>query len=80
MRAVWVWNSALAGADVPAHTCGLAGGAAGAGDAACAQGSGATAEDAWANHATNARSCAADSARYNALIKALAAQQQGPRP
>ena len=73
LRAVWVWNSALIGADSPAGACGLAGGTAAA-DAACAAPSGVTLEDAWANHAINARTCADDRARYRALIQTLRGQ------
>ena len=71
-RAVWMWNSALVGADVPSGACGLAGGAAGAGAAgACAEPAGVSVEDAWANHTVNAESCAADRARYRRLIQVL---------
>lgn len=69
-RAVWVWNSALSARDVPSGTCGLSV-ATGAADVACAAGAGVGLEDAWANHSTNARSCAADRARHNALIALL---------
>lgn len=72
-RAVWVWNSALTGEDRPSGACGLAGGAAAA-DAACAAPSGVSLEDAWANHQLNARACAADRARYRALIDVLRRQ------
>lgn len=70
LRALWLWNSALGGRDMPAGTCGLSA-APGAADAACAAGAGVGLEDAWANHSTNARSCAADRARYAALITLL---------
>ncbi|MBS0414368.1 MAG: hypothetical protein JSR68_08345 [Proteobacteria bacterium] len=70
LAAVRLWNAALTGADAPAGACGAAG-APGSADAACAQGSGLDVGDAWANHERNARSCAADRARYRALIEFL---------
>lgn len=70
LAAVRVWNGALAGADVPAGACGAAGAAAGA-DAACADDAGLTLDDAWDNHALNARACAEDRQRYRALIDHL---------
>lgn len=68
--AVRVWNGALAGVDVPTGACGAAGAPAGA-DAACADDSGLTLNDAWDNHAINARACAEDRQRYRALIDYL---------
>ncbi len=68
VAAVSLWNSALAGVDMPAGACSPADTA----SEACAADSGATLEAAWANHATNAASCAADRARYQALIDHLA--------
>lgn len=62
--AVSLWNSALVGADVASGACSPDGAA----GAACAAGSGITFERAWANHAENAASCAADRARYRSLI------------
>ena len=62
-----MWNSALAGTDVPAGTCGLAD----ASVEACAADSGLTVDDAWTNHDINVRSCAADRLRYRALIEFL---------
>jgi len=67
LAAVWMWNSALAGTDVPAGTCGLADTSV----EACAADSGLTVDDAWTNHDINARSCAADRLRYRALIEFL---------
>ena len=67
LAAVWMWNSALAGTDVPAGTCGLADTSV----EACAADSGLTVDDAWTNHDINARSCAADRFRYRALIEFL---------
>jgi len=66
-RAIWMWNSALAGADVPSGTCGSADTSTGA----CAAASGLTLQDAWDNHDTNARSCADDRLRYQHLIDFL---------
>jgi hypothetical protein len=65
-----MWNGALHGRDQAAGACGLAGAPGGA-DAACAQGSGLTLDDAWANHRTNAMTCAADRLRLNQLIDYL---------
>jgi hypothetical protein len=70
LGAVWVWNSALAGADTPAGSCGAATAASQPGTA-CAPSSGLTADDAWANQADNAQSCAADRQRYQRLIDFL---------
>ena len=70
LAAVRMWNGALTGTDAAAGACGPAGAAEDA-DAACAQGSGLSLDDAWANHAANARSCAADRLRYRALIDYL---------
>jgi len=67
LAAVWMWNSALAGTDVPAGACGLADTSV----EACAADSGLTVDDAWTNHDINARSCAADRLRYRALIEFL---------
>lgn len=67
LAAVWMWNSSLAGADVPANSCGLAD----ASSEACAPDSGLTVEDAWSNQHINAKSCAADRLRFRALIEFL---------
>lgn len=67
LAAVWMWNSALAGADAPAGACGLAD----TSSEACAADAGLTLDDAWTNHEINARSCAADRLRHRALIEFL---------
>jgi hypothetical protein len=72
LGAVWMWNSALAGANVPAHSCGADAATA----EACALGSGLSLADAWDNHATNAQTCAADRLRYERLIDYL----EGKKP
>ncbi len=76
LGAVSVWNSALAGADVPAGACGLAG----APDDACSAGAGVGIEEVWANHVTNAGACAFDRRRYQRLIDHLNSRQQGATP
>lgn len=67
LAAVWMWNSSLAGADVPAHSCGLAD----TSSEACAADSGLTVEDVWDNQHVNAKSCASDRLRHRALIEFL---------
>lgn len=67
LAAVWMWNSALAGTDVPAGACGLAG----TSSEACAADSGLTVDDAWDNQTLNAKSCAADRLRFRSLIEFL---------
>jgi len=67
LAAVSLWNSALAGGDVPAGACR----AAGTDDAACAAGSGLRITHAWGDHAANAASCLADRQRASALIALL---------
>lgn len=62
--AAWVWNSALAGRDVPSGACGLADTSA----AACAAGAGIALDDAWDNQALNARICAENRTRHQRLI------------
>jgi hypothetical protein len=62
-----MWNSALTGRDTPAGACNAAA-AAGAAEAACAAISGLSLDDAWDNHADNARSCARDRQRLQHLI------------
>jgi hypothetical protein len=64
LGAVWMWNSALGGADSPAGACG----AADTTSPACAADSGLGIESAWANQAINAKSCAADRLRHQQLI------------
>jgi hypothetical protein len=68
LGAVWMWNSALAGRDLPAGACGAAAAAAGA-QAACAADAGLDLDDAWANQKENARSCADDRKRLSSLIE-----------
>lgn len=70
LAAVRMWNGALTGSDQAAGSCGPAGPTEGT-DAACAQGAGLTLDDAWTNHAANAKSCAADRQRYQHLIDYL---------
>ncbi|MDP9911396.1 hypothetical protein J2W27_003520 [Variovorax boronicumulans] len=65
LAAVWLWNSALAGTDVPAGACGLADTSV----EACAADAGLTVDDAWDNHHLNAKSCATDRLRHRALIE-----------
>ncbi|HEX7865983.1 MAG TPA: hypothetical protein VF555_13610 [Variovorax sp.] len=67
LAAVWMWNSALAGTDIPAGACGFAD----TSGEACATDAGITVDDAWTNHDINARSCAADRLRHRALIEFL---------
>ena len=69
LGAVWMWNSALSGTDAPAGACGAADTAA----PACAADSGLGLEAAWANHATNAKTCAQDRLRHQRLIDFLIA-------
>ena len=65
--AVWMWNTSLAGANLPAGACGTADPT----DPACAAASGLTVGDAWENHTTNAKSCAEDRLRHQHLIDFL---------
>lgn len=74
LAAVRMWNGALTGIDSPAGACGAAGDAEGA-DAACSESAGLTLEDAWDNHAINARTCAEDRQRFRALINLLNTQK-----
>lgn len=74
LAAVRMWNGALTGTDQAAGACSPAGTAEGADAAAaqaCTQGAGLTLNDAWTNHAANARSCAEDRQRYQHLIDFL---------
>lgn len=68
--AVRVWNGALTGAHTTTGACGTADTSAPT-DATCAQDAGVTLRDAWDNHAVNAKSCAEDRQRYQALIDFL---------
>lgn len=65
--AVRVWNAALAGGDLDAGSCGPDDAA----TQACAADSGVSLDDAWRNHITNAKLCAVDRERYQALIDFL---------
>lgn len=62
--AVWLWNSALAGADQRTGACGTAD----TSEASCAAATGITVGDAWDNHALNARQCADDRLNHQRLI------------
>ena len=73
LGAVWMWNSALTGTDVPAGACGAADTA----DAACAADAGIDLATAWRNQEVNAKSCALDRLRYQRLIDFLTT---GPTP
>ena len=79
LAAVRMWNGSLTGIDAPAGACGPADATTQA-DAACAQDSGLTVDDAWANHATNAKSCAEDRQRYQHLIDFLNANNKTTSP
>lgn len=68
--AVWMWNSALTGADTPAGACGAADTAA----PACALDSGISLDAAWANHIANAKTCAEDRLRHQRLIDFVSAR------
>lgn len=65
--AVRVWNAALAGGDLDAGSCGPDDAAA----QACAADSEVSLDDAWRNHIVNAKLCAVDRERYQALIDFL---------
>ena len=67
LGAVRLWNSALAGVDLPAGACGAAGAPAGA----CAAASATDFDAAWRNHERNAESCAADRHQLQTLIDYL---------
>lgn len=69
--AVWMWNSALAGADHPAGACGLAD----TSEGACAADAGVTLDEAWDNHTLNARLCAEDRLNHQRLIDYLKERQ-----
>lgn len=70
--AVWMWNSALAGADTLSGTCGLADQS----SEACSLEAGVTLEDAWDNHTTNAKACAVDRLRNQRLIDFVKGRQR----
>lgn len=75
LGAVRMWNGALTGQDAPAGACGAAATTAEAA-AACAQDSGLTPDDAWANHAINARTCAEDRLNHQNLIDFIQRKDQ----
>lgn len=68
--AVRLWDSALAGADVPAGACGSADPTA----RACAAASAYDIQHAWDNHIENAARCREDRARYRRLIEFVQAR------
>lgn len=70
--AVWMWNSALDGADHPTGSCG----ASDPSEAACAVETSVSVGDAWDNHVLNARLCAEDRLNHQRLIDHL----KGHRP
>jgi hypothetical protein len=72
--AVWMWNSALAGTDMPAGACGAADPA----NPACAVDAGVSIAAAWANHTANAQSCAKDRLIHQRLIDYVTAAQGTP--
>jgi hypothetical protein len=74
--ALGVWNSALAGAPVPAGACGTAG----APERACAAATGVALEDAWGNHIENAARCRIDRQRLAHLIDFLRKREGAGAP
>ncbi len=78
LAAVRMWNSALVGADTATGAC-RADAATAEADIACAQSAGVDLDDAWRNHAVNARACAIDRARHQDLIDYLKTRE-GQRP
>ena len=75
LGAVWMWNSALEGRDVPAGTCG----AAEATPQACSAAAGLTVADAWRNHTVNAKQWAEDRLTCERLIDEIERRQQAQR-
>lgn len=75
LGAVWMWNSALEGRNVPAGTCG----AAEATPEACSAAAGLTVADAWENHAINAKQWAEDRLSCERLIDEIERRQQAQR-
>lgn len=74
--AVWMWNSALAGhADVPPHSCGAVG-PDGKPDPACAAGAGIHLDEAWDNHAENAKRASRNKASCERLMDFLRERAQ----
>jgi hypothetical protein len=74
--AVWVWNSALTGADQPSGTCSAADPTA----AACAVETSLTLDDAWSNHIANAQACAANRLAHQRLIDYITADNARKAP
>ena len=72
--AVWMWNSALAGADQPLGACGLADPTA----PACAVETSITLDDAWDNHTGNAQACAENRLAHQRLIDFV--KREGVKP
>lgn len=70
LGAVWMWDSALTGIDTPAGACGAADPTA----PACAADSGLGLDAAWANHSTNAKTCALDRLQLQRLIDFVTAE------
>ena len=68
--AVWMWNSALAGADQPSGACGAADPTA----SACAAATPHTLDEAWDNHIANAQACAANRLAHQRLIDFVQSQ------
>lgn len=75
LGAVWMWNSALDGRDVPAGTCG----ADAATPEACSAAAGITVADAWDNHTVNAKQWIQDRLRCERLIDEIERRQQAQR-
>lgn len=75
LGAVWMWDSALEGRDVPAGTCG----AAEATPEACSAAAGLNVADAWRNHTVNAKQWAEDRLRCERLIDEIERRQQAQR-
>lgn len=69
--AVFMWNSALDGADRPAGACGSAD----TSEAACAAETSVSLGDVWSNHTFNARLCAEDRLNHQRLIDYLKGRQ-----
>ena len=71
--AVWMWNSALAGADQPAGACGALDPTA----PACAVETSITLDEAWDNHGANAEICAGNRLAHQRLIDFLHQREAG---
>lgn len=79
LGAVWLWNAALTGQAAPAGACSIDAGT-GQASAACASTSGLSLDAAWANHTTNAASCALDRANHQRLINFINQREQSLAP